>query len=108
MSENENEIVELPNESEEDKFPFKVGDVVVAGNSYKTPGKIIGIKQTSKNTVTLYVITAKKRFCEWSGSKWYFHDPLGRASYFENIGNYYHERAQAIRERAEAASKVTP
>ncbi len=107
----EDEIVELPNEPTEDdwdELPFKVGDVICRHGALRSPAKIMGIKRTTKYNVTLYVVTAKKRFCEWQGSIWYFEKPEARASYFLGISNHYKERANDILERAEAARMVTP
>ncbi len=111
MNENESETIELPNEpvpKDWKKLPFKVGDVVCRGSSVKSPAKIVGIRRNTEYNVTLYVVTAKKRFCEWSGSVYYFSDPEQRADRFYNISQYYKDRADDIMQRAEAAKLVTP
>lgn len=95
-------------EEDWDPLPWKVGDVVCRRNALKSPAKIVGIKRNTRYNVTLYVITAKKRFCEWQGSIYYFERPEDRACWFYNVSNHYKKRADDIMQRVEAARVVTP
>lgn len=100
MSETENE----------DELPYKIGDVVCRGNSFKSPAKIVGIQldPANKHWVKLFVVTSKKRFCEWSGSRWYFTKPEVQAKHFRSLADYYTNRAEEIELKAAAAMAVTP